>query len=176
MSEQSALITLGKITSVYGVKGWLKIFSYTDPMDQILDYPEWTLTRDGEVKTVRADKGKSHGKGMIAHLEGVNDRATAETFAGFEIRVERAQLPELAEGEYYWWQLEGCSVINTEGRDLGRVSHLISAGGANDVMIVHSTDPQDSQHERLIPYVPGVSVESVDLDAERITVDWDPDF
>lgn len=174
MAEASALITLGKITSVYGVKGWVKVFSHTEPMDQILDYTDWVLERDGERQAVRAEKGKSHGKGMIAHIAGVDTREAAEQLAGYEIRVRREQLPDLPEGQYYWWQLEGCQVQNLSGESLGKVSHLISAGGANDVLVV--ADPAAEQGERLIPFVPDVVVHQVDLDAAMIRVDWQPEF
>lgn len=175
MAEPTDLITLGTITSVYGVKGWVKIFSYTDPMDQILDYGEWVLVRDGDSRPVRADKGKSHGKGMIAHIAGVDDREEAEKLAGYEIRVSRSQLPDLPEGQFYWWQLEGCQVRNLDGVSLGEVSHMISAGSANDVMVVHDRDTA-GQGERLIPFVPEVVVQDVDLGAARIVVDWQPDY
>lgn len=170
------LITLGKITSVYGVRGWVKVYSYTDPMDQILDYESWILHRNGEERRVNVDRGKSHGKGMIAHLQGVENREDAELLAGFEIHIERSQLPELPEGEYYWWQLEGMTVKTVNGVNLGKVSHLISAGSANDVLVVHSTEHGDSQSERLIPYVWGEAIKAVDVAQSCITVDWDPDF
>ncbi|MCH8552962.1 MAG: ribosome maturation factor RimM [Natronospirillum sp.] len=177
MSESaSELITLGKITSVYGVRGWVKVYSYTDPMDGILAYQDWVLRRNGEQRQVRVERGKSHGKGMIAHLEGVDDRLEAEQLAGYEIAVARSSLPELPEGEYYWWQLEGLQVDTVEGLELGKVSHLISAGSANDVLVVTSTRADDDKAERLIPWLWEEVVKSVDLDAKRITVDWDPDF
>ncbi len=170
------LITLGKITSVYGVRGWVKIYSYTEPMDQILDYEVWTLRKANDERRVVVDRGKSHGKGMIAHLQGVDDRNAAEALAGYEIAIHRSELPELPEGEYYWWQLEGMTVKTVEGRDLGQVSHLISAGSANDVLVVHSTQADDSSQERLIPYVWEEVVKSVDLEQSCIRVDWDPEF
>ncbi|TGG95870.1 ribosome maturation factor RimM [Natronospirillum operosum] len=175
-AQPSELITLGKITSVYGVRGWVKVYSYTDPMDRILDYQEWLLSRNGEQMKVVVDRGKSHGKGMIAHLQGVDDRNAAEALAGYEIAVPRSELPELPEGEYYWWQLEGMQVYTLKGVDLGRVSHLISAGSANDVLVVHSTRADDNQSERLIPWIWDEVIQAVDPDARRITVDWDPDF
>lgn len=170
------LITLGKITSVYGVRGWVKVYSFTDPMDQILDYERWVLRKDGVDQIMTVDRGKSHGKGMIAHLQGVDDREGAEALAGYEILIQRSELPDLPEGEYYWWQLEGLKVITVTGVDLGRVDHLISAGKANDVLVVNSTDPADAQSERLIPYLWDEVIKAVNLEQECITVDWDPEF
>lgn len=170
------LITLGKITSVYGVRGWVKVYSFTDPMDQILDYERWVLRRDGVDRIMTVDRGKSHGKGMIAHLQGVDDREGAEALAGYEILIQRSELPDLPAGEYYWWQLEGLKVITITGVSLGEVDHLISAGKANDVLVVNSTDPADTQSERLIPYLWDEVIKEVNLEQECITVDWDPEF
>lgn len=165
---------LGKITSVYGVKGWVKIYSFTDPMDSILQYRSWTLKKDGEVKVVKLSSGKKHGKGLVACLEGCNDRELAQQFCGSLITVATEELPELEEGEYYWHQLEGLSVKTIEGQDLGKVSHLIETG-SNDVLVVKG-GRGDSKKERLIPYLPGTVVSDIDLEENTITVDWDPEF
>ncbi|MEX0584630.1 MAG: ribosome maturation factor RimM [Natronospirillum sp.] len=175
-TSDTDLITLGKITSVYGVRGWVKVYSYTDPMDQILDYERWVLRKDGADRIMTVERGKSHGKGMIAHLQGVEDREGAEALAGYEILVQRSELPSLPEGEFYWSQLEGLKVITVAGVDLGVVDHLISAGKANDVLVVNSTDSADAQSERLIPYLWDDVIKQVDLEQQCITVDWDPEF
>jgi len=87
-----------------------------------------------------------------------------------EVSVARAALPPLAQGEFYWADLEGLEVVTLEGVSLGKVSHLLSTG-ANDVMVV-----RDAERERLLPFVPGQWVQQVDLAAGRIVVDWDPAF
>jgi 16S rRNA processing protein RimM len=88
---------------------------------------------------------------------------------GAEIAVEREQLPETGPEEYYWTDLEGLSVVCQDGTELGRIDHLMETG-ANDVLVVIG------ERERLIPYIPGQVIKSVDLENGRMVVDWDPEF
>jgi 16S rRNA processing protein RimM len=121
-------------------------------------------------KEISGVKGRSQGKGMVAQLPGVDDREQAAALIGNDIYLSREQLPAPAKDEYYWVDLEGMEVVTTEDVKLGRVSHLF-ATGANDVVVV-----RDGERERLIPFVQGSYVRSVDLSAGRMVVDWDPEF
>ncbi|SIS07280.1 16S rRNA processing protein RimM [Aquipseudomonas alcaligenes] len=168
------LIVLGKITSVHGVRGEVKIYSFTDPMDNLLDYTAWTLKRDGEVKQVELVSGRLQGKVLVAKLKGLDDREVARTFAGFDICVPRALLPDLDDGEYYWHQLEGLKVIDLQGQLLGRIDHLLETG-SNDVMVVKPCPGSLDDRERLLPYTEQC-VQQVDLAAGEMRVDWDADF
>ncbi|SIQ75381.1 ribosome maturation factor RimM [Aquipseudomonas alcaligenes] len=168
------LIVLGKITSVHGVRGEVKIYSFTDPIDNLLGYPAWTLKRDGEVKQVELVSGRLQGKILVAKLKGLDDREVARTFAGFDICVPRALLPDLDDGEYYWHQLEGLKVIDLQGQLLGRLDHLLETG-SNDVMVVKPCPGSLDDRERLLPYTEQC-VQRVDLAAGEMRVDWDADF
>lgn len=168
------LIVLGKIFSVHGVRGEVKVYSFTDLLDNVLDYPRWTLTRDGEVKQVEVASGRVQGKFLVVKLKGLDDRNVARTYAGFEIRVPESELPELEEDEFYWHQLEGLSVINQDGHLLGKVDHLLETG-ANDVMVVKPCTGSLDDRERLLPYTEQC-VQAIDLDAGEMRVDWDADF
>lgn len=168
------LIVLGKIFSVHGVRGEVKVYSFTDPLDNVLDYPRWTLTRDGEVKQVEVASGRVQGKFLVVKLKGLDDRDVARTYAGFEIRVPESELPELEEDEFYWHQLEGLSVINQDGQLLGKVDHLLETG-ANDVMVVKPCTGSLDDRERLLPYTEQC-VQAIDLDVGEMRVDWDADF
>lgn len=168
------LIVLGKITSVHGVRGEVKIYSFTDPIDNLLDYTAWTLKRDGEVKQVELVSGRLQGKILVAKLKGLDDREVARTFAGFDICVPRALLPDLDDGEYYWHQLEGLKVIDLQGQLLGRLDHLLETG-SNDVMVVKPCPGSLDDRERLLPYTEQC-VQKVDLAAGEMRVDWDADF
>ncbi len=168
------LIVLGKITSVHGVRGEVKIYSFTDPIDNLLGYPAWTLKRDGEVKQVELVSGRLQGKILVAKLKGLDDREVARTFAGFDICVPRALLPDLDDGEYYWHQLEGLKVIDPQGQLLGRLDHLLETG-SNDVMVVKPCPGSLDDRERLLPYTEQC-VQKVDLAACEMRVDWDADF
>ena len=165
-------VLLGRIVGVYGVRGEVKIESFTEPRLRIFDYQPWLLERDaGVVEEVRDVRGRAQGKGVIAALVGVADRDRAASLIGANIYVPRAALPAAAEGEVYQSDLEGLEVVNLAGTSLGKVSHLFETG-ANPVLVARREDGR----EHLIPYVPEMYVRSVDLDAGRITVDWDEDF
>lgn len=175
---RSNLIDVGRITSVFGIKGWVKIHSDTEPPENIASYSPWWLKTKHGVKAVEVDEFQPHGKGFIAHLKGVDDRTQAEAYAKVTISVERDQLPALADDEYYWHQLEGLAVYSIfEGGEilLGQVSHLLETG-ANDVLVIKPGADCVDDRERLVPYVPGQFVARIDLDAGKMWVDWDPAF
>jgi 16S rRNA processing protein RimM len=175
MTQTSQETVIGRITSVFGVKGWLKVYSYTDPKEGILSYRNWTLDLDGRRIPARLEEGRRQGQGIVVRLKGVDDRDVALTYCGAEVRVDTDALPELPDGEFYWFQLEGLDVFTVEGECLGKVHHLIETG-SNDVLVVQATPESIDQRERLIPYLPDQVVREVDPGAGRLTVDWDPEF
>jgi 16S rRNA processing protein RimM len=168
-AKPQTLVTLGRISGVFGVKGWVKVHSYTDPRDNIVGFAAWTLRRSGIQSTVELEDGRSHGGNVVAKLRGVDDREQARELIGAEVFVERAELPACRPGEYYWTDLEGLEVRAMNGEVLGRVDHLV-ATGANDVLVLSGERP------RLIPFVVGDVIRSVDLDAGVIVADWSPEF
>ena len=163
-------VLLGKIVGVFGVRGWVKIQSHTEPREALFDYRPWILRQRGTEREIRNFEGRPQGRGLVALLPGCDTREAAEALLGTEIWVERDALPRPAKGEYYWVDLEGLAVQTVEGVALGRVSHLF-ATGSNDVLVV-----QDGEKERLVPFLPDDVVKRVDLGAGLIVVDWDPDF
>ncbi|WP_281646036.1 ribosome maturation factor RimM [Parendozoicomonas sp. Alg238-R29] len=174
------LLVMGRITAVYGIKGWVKVYSFTDPMTNILDYRQWRLRYpNGREKTVKLDGGRSHGKGLIALVEGTVDRNQAETFIGAEILVNSQDLPEPKADEFYWHQLEGLTVLarNEGGNEvnLGKVHHLMETG-ANDVLVVRGASGSIDRRERLVPWLEDQVVTEVNLEEGFMRVDWDPDF
>ena len=178
MSESgSSQLTAGKITGVYGVKGWVKIHSYTEPAENLFAFGAWQLKRRGSLEPVEFDEWKRHGKGMIAHIAGVDDRTLAESFKGLKIVVEADRLPALEEGDFYWHQLQGLQVWGREPGTsddrvlLGTVDYLIETG-ANDVLVVKATKDSIDDRERLIPYLPGDVVTRVSLEEGMVEVDW----
>lgn len=160
-------IALGYVSAVHGIKGWVKIHSWTRPMEAILQYQPWLLGE--ERKPVKIVDGRKQGKGLAALLPGFNDREQAATLVGLQIFVRRDQLPATAAGEYYWSDLEGLEVKTTGGELLGRVERLMETG-ANDVLVIRG----DRDH--LVPFIQGQYVKHVDLDDGLIEVDWDPEF
>jgi 16S rRNA processing protein RimM len=164
------LVLLGRIVGVHGVRGELKLESYTDPRMRIFRYQPWQLGTGSGVVQVAGCQGRAQGKGIVATLPGIDDRDAAAALVGSDIRVPRAALPPAAPGEYYWADLEGLEVVTMQGVPLGRVSHLV-ATGANDVLVI-----RDGVRERLVPFLPGQFVTEVDIQGGRVVVDWDPDF
>lgn len=171
MSLQDTHIQLGAIQGVFGVKGWLKIFSFCRPKEQILDYSKWELKSSTGTASHELQDGKLHGNGIVAKFHNINDRTQAETLIRAEIWVAREEMPELSEDEFYWFQLEGLNVISIEGKSLGKLKRMMETG-ANDVMVVADADKQ----EILIPYIREQVVKRVDLEKRAITVDWQKDY
>ena len=172
MSGLDKRVTLGEISGVWGVRGWVRLRSFTDPPTNILAFSDWLLERPAGSIAVRLEAAEPRGRGFVAKLVGVDSRDEAAHLLGAKVVVPRASLPPCAPGEYYWADLEGLVVetrAGTESRSLGRVRSLIPTG-AHDVLVV------TGERERLIPFVPGRTVRDVDLERGVITVDWDPDF
>lgn len=172
MNTSSDYIHMGEISGVFGVKGWVKVFSHTSPREKIVKYKTWLLSSshaDGQYQAIKVLNGRKQGKGVVAQLEGVTDPDQAYKLIGAEIVIEKKQLPRLAKGEFYWSQLEGLSVVTTKGIDLGKVSWLFETG-TNNVLVVKG------DRERYIPYIIDEVIISVDLDNTQMVVDWDPEF
>lgn len=169
-SAPDRMILVGRVVGAFGIRGEVKIESFTDPLRALLRYQPWTL-RDarGHDRPVGTVKGRETAKGVVAQFPDVTDRDQAEAMRGLELWVPRSALPPPTEGEYYWVDLEGLRVVTSEGVELGRVAHLFNTG-ANDVMVVRG------ERERMLPFVEPDVVQAVDFDAGLITVDWDPEF
>ncbi|ATR82023.1 ribosome maturation factor RimM [Pseudomonas sp. FFUP_PS_473] len=168
------LIVVGKIFSVHGVRGEVKVYSFTDPIENLLSYRNWTLRRDGSVKQVELVSGRSTQKDLVAKLKGLDDRDEARLLSGYEICISRSLLPNLTNGEYYWYQLVGLKVIDQLGQLFGKIDHLLETG-ANDVMVVKPCAGSLDDRERLLPYTEQC-VLAIDLGAGEMRVDWDADF
>jgi|TARA_Y100000815_G_C13278041_1_gene475738 16S rRNA processing protein RimM len=166
---------LGKISTAFGIKGWVKVYSYTQPMTNILEYPVWHIRKDNRWQEFKVLQGKPQGKGLVASLQGITDRDLALSLHQCEVGVPEEALPELEEDEHYWFQLIGLKVVNTEGVVLGQVKELFDSGGGNQVMTVTPCEGSIDQQQRLLPFVEQYVLE-VDLDSSVIQVDWDPDF
>ena len=170
-------ILLGEISGVSGLKGWVKVFSHTSPRLQITEYKQWFLQKKGsdQWQSVKLKGGKAQGKNIIASIEGVQYRDQAEALIGSKIAVSSDQLEKLSEGEYYWKDLIGLDVENTEGDKLGKIDWLFNTG-SNDVITVKGKDADGEKKEHLIPYIMDDYVISVSLSDSLMVVNWDPDF
>lgn len=162
-------VIVGQVSGLFGVKGWVKLFSHTAPIENLLDYKELELGGDDRWRPARLVEGKRHGEKLIGRFEGVEDRDDAARLVGADIAVRRSELPEPEGDQVYWIDLIGMQVTNVEGDELGTVLRLVETG-AHDVLVVNG------DRERLIPFVRGEFVKEVDLAAGRILVDWKTDY
>ena len=171
-------IVVGQIVGVFGIKGWLKVKSFTEPADNLLRYAPWYLALPQGLKCFEVEEYAQRPQGAVVKLKNVDDRDQALALGKAGIHVESAQLAVLAAGEYYWSQLIGLRVVSEFGgieRDLGLVHSLLETG-SNDVLVVRGDAEAIDLGERLIPYLPGQFVLEVSLPHGRIRVDWDPEF
>lgn len=150
-------IAIGQITSVHGVRGEVKVTLYTDFPERFNQKPVVYLGPDA--RPVRVLGARPHQDALLVRLEGYADRAAAETLRGLWVQIPETDVAPLAEGEQYVFKLIGVRVRTTEGRDLGKISEVLSTG-ANEVFVVQSEDGA----EVLIPYISDVIAEErVDL-------------
>ena len=161
-------LILGRISGLYGVRGWVKVHSYTQPREAIIKYGSWLLEQDGVWQHTSVAEGRKQGKTVVARLENVTDRDTAATYMGSIIGIARADLPETDSGEYYWADLEGLQVVHNNDRVLGKVAYIL-ATGANDVLVIQG------DQEILVPFVKDDVIKDVDLAKGIINVDWEWD-
>lgn len=167
-------VVLGRVHGLFGVRGWIKVYSYTRPLDAILDYPTWWVGTDNTLRCFHVIEARAQGKTLVAHLADSSDtplpdRNAAAELVDLDIAVDRSDLPDLESGRYYWVDLIGLTVVNMDGVNFGHIAAMMETG-ANDVMVVRG------DRERLIPMVMDEFVKSVNIESKHMTVDWDPDF
>ncbi len=166
--ENGHWVPVGRISGLYGVRGMVRVFSYTEVREGILDYPVWYLGPGH--RPFRVVEGRRQGQAVVVELEGVEDRESARGLMGLEISVPLADLPSLDPQEYYWAELLGFRVENLEGETVGLVAGFLETG-ANDVMVLRGGDGQ----ELLVPWTEAAAG-SVDRQAGKIVVDWHLDW
>ena len=166
LDEKKLLV--GKINGFFGVQGWVKIFSYTKPRKNILEYYPWYFVDNGTYKVIGITTGREQSKTIVAHAKGIDNRDQASQLIGKDLYIDKDQLPELSDDEHYWHELNGFRVINKNGVDLGVVNYLVDTG-SNNVLVTKG------EKEHWIPYIEPYLV-SVDKQNRVITVDWDENF
>ncbi|HXQ64507.1 MAG TPA: ribosome maturation factor RimM [Steroidobacteraceae bacterium] len=163
------MVILGRLGAPWGVKGWIKVNSYTDPPAALLDYPIWQVASpDGSWQSVKVRTGRVHGTGrrLVVQLDGIANPEDARRYVSRDVGLRRSQLPQPGPGEYYWDDLVGCRVVTAGGVELGVVSHFHDFP-ANPVMVVSG-----GGQEHWIPLAPR-HLKRVDLEARELLVAWD---
>lgn len=169
------LMTIGRIQSPYGIKGWVWVYANTEPMTNIFGYTPWYLQIGKEWRDIQLVEWREQGKGVVARFKDCSDRNAAEALQGAVIWTAKTNLPELPQGDYYWSDLLDAMVWTVDGQLLGQV-HSLMETGANDVLVVRPVAGSIDRQERLIPWIPEQVVTAVDVVNKRLTVDWDIDF
>ncbi|MEE9321795.1 MAG: ribosome maturation factor RimM [Granulosicoccus sp.] len=169
-------ISLGRITALYGLQGWLKVHSDTSPRDNIVRFKQWWLGRNGKWQQIKVLDGRPQGKTIVVRLEGIDTPEAASRLVGAQIAVKRADLPASKPGEYYWTDLLGMAVQTVDGGQIGSVARLFETG-ANDVLVVRDERAgSKAGAEVLVPWIMQSVITEVNMESQLITVDWDPDF
>lgn len=168
-------VALGRFGAVFGIKGWLRLNSFTSPAENICSYGQLQMELAGVWSEIELDAHRLQGKGLVVHVKGYDDPETARALTGTTVWVDSAAMPVLPQGEYYWHELQGLRVINTQDQRFGKVAELMETG-ANDVLVVHPDDDSIDGRERLIPYLVGSVIVEVDLSEGMIRVDWEADY
>jgi 16S rRNA processing protein RimM len=163
------LVIIGKIGKTFGIKGWLKLHSYTDPYENIFSYTPWFIKEKNQWRELAYEDYAIQGQQLIIKFPSLNVPETAKQLTNCEIAIKRSQLPDLTEKEYYWSDLQNLQVITNTGVELGYIDHIFETG-AHPILVVKG------DKERLIPLVMGNIVKEVKLSEKRIIVDWDPTF
>tara|TARA_Y100000780_G_C13512919_1_gene350662 strand:+ start:125 stop:637 length:513 start_codon:yes stop_codon:yes gene_type:complete len=163
-------ILVGKISNPHGIKGWVKVISFTDPIENILSYKKWTLSDNETEKACQLEDSRIQGNKIVIKLEGVNDRDDADLLKNLQIKVNRFDLPKLDENSYYWGDLIDFNVIDIKGKHVGKVDSLFSTG-SNDVLVIID----EAKERLLVPFIMEEVIKCVDLAKELISIDW-PDY
>ncbi|MEQ1519209.1 MAG: ribosome maturation factor RimM [Usitatibacteraceae bacterium] len=163
------VVVMARIAGAFGIKGWLKLHTFTQSPDSLDAYASWLVRGSKGWEEYELADFAVNVKGVVAKLKGCDDRTAAEKLAKRDIGIPRDALEDAGEGEVFWFDLIGCDVVNTAGVKFGKVETLLETG-ANDVLVVKT-----GTEEVLIPYVDEVIV-SVDRETKLITVNWTQDF
>ena len=160
-------ILVGKISNPHGIKGWVKVISFTDPIENILSYKKWTISDNETEKTYCLEDSRIQGNKIVIKLEGVNNRDDADLLKNLQIEINRSDLPKLEENSYYWEDLVDFNVIDIKGNPVGKVDSLFRTG-SNDVLVIIN----ETKERLLVPFIMEEVIKYVDLAKELISIDW----
>lgn len=160
-------ILVGKISNPHGIKGWVKVISFTDPIENILSYKQWIISDKETEKTYYLEDSRVQGNKIVIKLENVNDRNDADLLKNLQIQVNRSDLPDLDQNSYYWEDLVDFNVIDIKGNHVGKVDSLFRTG-SNDVLVIID----ETKERLLVPFIMEEVIKYVDLAKELISIDW----
>lgn len=174
MNAPDTHLLIGELKSAYGIKGWLWVYAYTDPRENIFEYTPWVYRLGAAYRALEIDNWRVQGSGLVVKLQGVDDRTAAERYTGTKIWLDKANLPKPQEGEVYVSDLIGLTVRLSTGEVIGRVAEFIDNAAHPIVKVIPSKDGVDNQ-TRLIPWHDSTIVK-VDVEAGVVELDWFLDY
>lgn len=163
------MVIVGQIGKPYGIKGWMWVYSFTEPYTNLLAYEPWQIQVRGETLALTGLEIEERKGAYLVHIPGCDTPEDARRYTNLKITVDREVLTPLAEDEFFWSDLENLTVINQDEVVLGKVDHVFETG-SNEVLVVKG------DRERLIPFLFGQVILKVDLKGQVIRVNWDPEF
>lgn len=175
--QKSEKIVVGRFGAPHGVRGGLKLQSFTEQAEDIFSYGPLFVAKGSSWQPVEVTSSKFQGKHFLTTVKGIDDRDTASLLTNCEVAVQRDAMPAAADGDVYWNDLIGLSVLSVYGGQetkIGIIDHILETG-ANDVLVVKPSSDSIDSSERLVPYIDSVVID-VDLSVSQLTVDWDPEF
>jgi 16S rRNA processing protein RimM len=164
MCDSEELIPVGKIIATHGIKGQLKVHSYSGNFESLSAARSVVLKAvDGSLRELTLKSFNANSGKFIISLSDFDDIDQAKLFVGSELCLKRCQLPKLTDDEYYWSDLLGLQVYTDDGLLLGIISDIFETG-SSDIYVVRS-----ETREYLIPAI-GDVVKQVDLDSGKIII------
>jgi 16S rRNA processing protein RimM len=162
-------VVVGRFCRPHGIKGFIRVLSFTEPRDNLLNFPTWYIKQRQEWQPIERLNDEVTHKHILTQVKGYVEREDVAALTNCDIAVPRNELPELDAGEHYWHELMGMQVVDLNGESLGEVTELMMTG-SNDVLVV------EGSQRYLIPYLVDEVIKRVDKTTRTITVDWDLDF
>lgn len=166
MNKESDWVILGRLGRPQGLKGFIRVNSFTEPESNILDYLPWHIKKKEVWVPIQVDSYHIQNQTILVKISGYVEREKVAELTNCNIGVLSEHLPSLPEGEFYWHELQNMMVLNKEGAILGQVVQIMPTG-THEVLVI------EGEKRHLIPYVPDVYIEKVDPVQRQIIVDWD---
>ncbi|CAL4043270.1 Ribosome maturation factor RimM [Buchnera aphidicola (Tetraneura ulmi)] len=169
--KKKSSIIVGKIKSVYGILGWMKIDSFTEIKKNIFNYQPWFIKKKQNL--LNLETWKKNKKNFLIKIIEINNRSEATKIINQFIMVEeKVLLPYKKKKEYYWKDILNCTVFNINLKILGIVVNIIETGN-NDVLIINSHKKKNKKEVKiLIPFIEEKIIKNVNIQKKIILVKW----
>ena len=156
-------ILLGRIAGAHGIRGEVLIKTFTEAPENVGAYGP--LSDESGTRTFKLKSARATPKGVVARLQGVDDRNGAEALKGVALYIERERLPAAAEGEFYHADLIGLAAVDGDGKPIGEIV-AVQNYGAGDLLEIRLAGASKTE---LVPFTDAV-VPEVDIAARRVVV------